>query len=169
MNLYAYVEGNPINFGDPWGLFSVKGSWAPQPRFNLTGVNWDWRSTNVTKPSWSWWGYLKALKVHGSATGFVNVDVKCVRDDGCEWEVHEKINCSASGSFDAGPNLYALGSGLVFTPAVGVIVNMFALGGSLLDMEYDLLQMAEDKAGPIIRALLDKGPTAICIGTSGAK
>jgi RHS repeat-associated protein len=101
LNTYNYVSGNPLIRIDPQGLIVV-GSWIESPRFNLmeVGVD-DWE---VLSPSWSWWGYIKIIRLYGHALVFVNIDVKC-QNECNEWELHNEIPVYAQGHFDTGPNL----------------------------------------------------------------
>lgn len=112
---------------------------------------------------------MKFIRLNGSINGFVNVDVKCRSQDSCgnikEWQIHNRITIDAKGSFDLGPNLYALGSGLLLGPYAGIAVNIGALGGSLLQVEHHFLKVAQQKAGPTIAGVLSQGPTAICLGS----
>jgi RHS repeat-associated protein len=164
-NTYAYVGNVPLLAVDPHGLL-VTGSWIVPPAFNLE--DWGIDSWAFVSPSWSWWGYLKFIRLYGHASGFVNIDVKCVSDEPCshkEWEIHNHISIDASGSFDVGPNLYALTGGLVLGPWIGGSINIVIAGAVLLQAELHYLQLAEQKAGPVIAAILAGGPTAICLGT----
>lgn len=162
LNSFLYSNANPLRFVDPMGL-AVEGSWIQGPRFNLQDVGvdgWDFFS-----PSFSIWGYLKFIRLRGQASGYVNIDVKCT--DGCkEWEVHDRISVDARGSFDVGPNLYALAAGFAAGPYVGISVNIAIAGAAALQAEYHFLSLARQKAGPIIAATLAKGPTVICLGSS---
>lgn len=162
MNPYSYVGGNPLSGIDPLGLATI-GSWIDPPRFNLTGVGiYDWE---IVAPKWSWWGYADFIRLHGHATGFVNIDVNCSSD--CKnWEIHDKVDVEASGDVDVGPNLYAILIGLRFGPIAGVAGNVAIGGASLLKAEHQLLSLANEKAGPIISAALKFGPTGICLGSS---
>lgn len=159
------MNDNPLKQIDPFGLAAITGSWINPPKFNINdyGVdNWE-----LISPGWSWWGYMKFVRLFGHANGYINVDVKCHSDDGCpkDWEVHSQINVSASGYFDVGLNLYAIAAGLKFGPWVGASVNIAIAGAALLQAEYHYLSLAEAKAGPIISAVLKGGPTAICLGS----
>jgi len=162
LNTYLYAGANPLLFVDPLGL-AVEGSWIMSPKFNLLGVAIDdWQTVS---PSFSRWGYLQFIRLHGSAWGYVNIDVKCT-DNCVEWEIHDRVTVSAQGSFDIGPNLYALGVGLAIqNPIAGIGANL-ALGGSaLLQAEHRFLSLAQEKAGSIISAALASGPTLICLGS----
>jgi len=163
LNTYAYVRANPLKFIDPLGL-EIQGSWIQSPRFNLQDAGVD--SWEFVSPSFSVWGYLRFIRLHGHASGFVNIDVKCT-DDCKEWEVHDRISVSASGFFDIGPNLYATGAGMLGGPYVGGSVLIITAGAAALDAEYYFLSLAQEKAGPIISSLLANGPTLICLGSSG--
>ena len=65
---------------------------------------------------------------------------------------------SGTIKYDLGPNLYALGSGLVLGPYAGVAVNIGALGRSLLQAEHHFLKIAQQKAGPTIAGVLSFRP-----------
>ena len=166
-NTYGYVDANPISAIDPRGLATITGTWMAPPKYAMQ--NWSVSSWSFSRPSWSWWGYLKFIRLNGSINGFVNVDVKCRSQDSCgnikEWQIHNRITIDAKGSFDLGPNLYALGSGLLLGPYAGIAVNIGALGGSLLQVEHHFLKVAQQKAGPTIAGVLSQGPTAICLGS----
>lgn len=160
INTYLYAKANPVEFIDPLGLV-VQGSWIQSPRFNIKNVgvdNWDFVS-----PSFSIWGYLQFIRLYGHASGYINIDVKCT-DDCKEWEVHNRILVDAQGSFDVGPNLYALGAGFAAGPYVGISVNIAIAGAAALQAEHHFLSLAQQKAGPIIAATLANGPTLICLG-----
>ena len=162
LNTYLYAAGNSLRFIDPAGL-AVGGSWLKSPRFNIqdAGIDdWDFAS-----PTFSGLGYLKFIRLQGHAYGYINVDVKC-RDSCEEWEVHNRIPVAARGKFDVGPNLYALGAGFLAGPYIGVSVNMAAAGAAVLESEHYYLSLVQQKAGSIISALLDNGPTLICLGSN---
>ena len=127
----------------------------------LPGID-DWQ---FVSPSFSDWGYLQFIRLQGHARGYVNIDVRCTEH--CdEWEVHDRVNVSAQGAIDVGPNLYALGTGLVTrNPIAGVGANMALGGAALLQAELHFLDLARQKAGPLIAALLADGPTLICLGS----
>lgn len=161
INSYVYAGLNPLIAADPYGLF-VTGYWIESPRFNLSSVDVD--SWETVSPSWSPWGYVNFIRLHGRASGFINLDVRC--DDGCDkWEVHDKISIEGQGFLDVGPNLYALIIGLRFGSVAGVGMNVALGGGGLLASELHYIKLAEEKAGPIISAALTLGPTAICLGS----
>jgi len=163
LNTYAYVRGNPLLGIDPSGLI-VTGTWNPAPKFNIEDYGID--SVSLVSPSWSWWGYVKFIRLYGRANGFVNIDVKC-KDDCKEWEIHDRISIAASGYLDVGPNAYALMAGLLSRNAyVGAGLNIALAGGSLLQAEYHFLSLVAQKSGPIISALSAEGPTAICLGST---
>lgn len=156
------MTGNPLRYVDLLGL-EVTGTWIESPRFNILGAGVD--SWQFVPPTFSNWGYIQFIRLHGHAYGFVNVDVKCTDDCNKEWEIHNEIPVDAQGSFDIGPNLYALGAGAAAGPWVGIGVNISIFGAAALHAEYHYLSLAQQKAGPIISALLANGPTLICRGT----
>jgi RHS repeat-associated protein len=160
INTYAYVADNPLNSADPSGLI-VTGTWIEAPKFNIEDYGWD--STELISPRWSWWGYVKFLRFHGHASGFVNIDVKCSEDCN-EWDIHQRLPVAARGHFDLGPNVYTLGVGALTSPLVGGALFIALAGGSLLQAEYHYLSLAEEKAGPLIAAARAFGATAICLG-----
>ena len=162
LNTYLYARGNALAFIDPLGL-AVQGSWIESPRFNIqhAGID-DWF---FVSPSFSIWGYLKIIRLQGHASGYVNLDVRCV-DDCKEWEVHDQVAVDAQGTFDAGPNIYALAAGFVAGPYAGLSVNMTIAGAGAIQAEYRFLSLAQQKAGPIIEKLHADGPTLICRGAS---
>ena len=166
LNLYGYVDANPVSAIDPRGLATISGTWMAPPRYALQNISIS--SWILVRPSWSWWGYLKIVRLNGTVNGNVNVDVKCRSQDACgtkEWEVHNRISIQATGSFDLGSNLYAIGSGILLGPYAGIAVNIGALGGSLLQAEHHFLKIAQQKAGPTIAGVLARGPTAICLAS----
>ncbi len=75
VSTYGYVNNRPLTLFDPLGLAAVTGSWINPPKFNLQSVGID--RFEIVPASWSWWGYIKFIKLHGHASGYVNVDVKC--------------------------------------------------------------------------------------------
>jgi len=160
-NPYLYAHANPVRWADPLGL-RVQGEWIEPPRFNLqeAGID-DW---DFLAPSFSPWGYLQFVRLSGHASGYINIDVNCTED--CDaWEIHDRISLSAQGSIDVGPNLYALGVGFITrNPLAGVGANVALGGAALLQAELHFLSLAQQKAGPLIAALLADGPTLICLG-----
>jgi RHS repeat-associated protein len=162
LNTFLYANANPIRLTDPLGLV-VRGEWIQGPAFNLqeAGID-DW---NFVTPSLSPWGYLDFIRLNGHATGYINIDVRCTEDCN-EWEIHHRVGVSAQGSIDVGPNLYALGTGLVTrNPFAGIGANMALGGAALLQAELHFLNLAQQKAGPLIAAILANGPTLICLGS----
>lgn len=87
-------------------------------------------------------------------------------DCGKEWEVHSRINIGAHGSFDVGPNLIAIGGGILAGPWIAITVNITIVAAVLLEAEYHFLSLGRKQAAPIISAALADGPTVICLGTS---
>ena len=162
INPFLYAHANPVRWADPLGL-RVQGEWIQPPRFNLqeAGID-DWE---FLAPSFSPWGYLQFVLLRGHASGYINVDVSCTED--CDmWEIHDRVSLSAQGSIDVGPNLYALGVGFVArNPFAGMGANMALGGAALLQAELHFLSLAQQKAGPLIAALLADGPTLICLGS----
>ena len=164
LNTYAYVENSPVGQFDPTGL-AVSGAWIQAPRLNLVHVGVNWGATRIVAPHISGWGYIKFIQLNASASGYVNLDVRCT-DDCQSWEVHQRVNVDTSGTFEIGPNLYALAIGLSLrSPWLGVAANISIAGAAALHGEYQVLQAANQKAGPIIAAALAYGPTAICLGS----
>ena len=161
-NTYIYADSDPVGQFDETGLV-VQGTWNPAPKFNILDWHVGWGGLEM--PHFTAWGYLKFIRLNASATGYVNIDVHCT--DTCrQWDVHNRIGVSASGSFDVGPNLYATAIGLLTrSPWLGGGANIAAAGGSLLSAEYRILKIANQRAAPILAALMAYGPTAICLGT----
>ncbi|MDA9982559.1 hypothetical protein N9H39_07460 [Gammaproteobacteria bacterium] len=160
-NVYLYVNANPNRFADPMGLF-VQGKWIKSPRFNINDVGVD--DWGFIAPSVSEWGYLHFIRLYGHAKGYVNIDVECT--DGCgDWEIHDRISISTKGSLDVGPNLPALGAGYGVGPYAGIMTNIVILGATALQAEHHYLNLAEQKAGPIIASALANGPTLMCLGS----
>jgi RHS repeat-associated protein len=161
INPFLYAHANPVMLTDPLGL-AVRGEWIQGPRFNLQEASVD--DWNFVSPSLSPWGYLEFVRLHGHASGYINIDVRCTED--CEeWEIHDRVGISAQGSIDVGPNLYAIGVGLVTrNPFAGIGANVALGGGALLQAELHFLDLARQRAGPLITALLADGPTLICLG-----
>ena len=158
-NTYLYGSANPNTFIDPLGLLA-QGIWIEPPRFNVNDIGvdgWDFISPSVSK-----WGYLHLLRLYGHARGYVNIDVECT-DDCDDWQVHDQISINARGSFDAGPNLLALGVGYGAGPYFGIMTNIVILGAAALQAEHHYLSLAEQKAGPIIASALANGPTLLCL------
>ncbi|MCP4745164.1 MAG: hypothetical protein GY874_03335 [Desulfobacteraceae bacterium] len=52
---------------------------------------------------------------------------------------------------------------MAFGPWVGIGAKISIAGAALLKAEYDLLQMANEKAGPIIRAVMKKGRMSLLL------
>jgi hypothetical protein len=125
----------------------------------------DWK---FIRPRASWWGFIKAIRVYGYVDGFVNIDVKCTDDSGCDdevWEIHEKVDVFYQGYFDVGPNAISAGIGVVATPAAGAVAAIITAGGSALTGGLGLLKKAQAKAEWQIRTILANGPDALCLGT----
>jgi RHS repeat-associated protein len=160
VNLYGYVDGNPINQRDPTGL-EVSGSWAPEPRFHITDHGID-----LVEPilGWSWWGYVKVIRIHGYIKGYINVDVICT-DECRTWEIHTSIPLEGSTHIDLGPNLYATIIGMRFGLWSAISVNIVLMGGNALYSEYKFLSQINKQAVQILRNLKENGPTAICLGS----
>ena len=163
INPFLYAHANPVRLTDPLGL-RVQGEWIQPPRFNLreAGID-DWE---FLAPSLSPWGYLQFVRLRGHASGYINIDVSCTED--CDtWEIHDRLSVAAQGSIDVGPNLYALGVGFVArNPFAGIGANMALGGAALLRAELHFLSVAQEKAGPLIAALLAEGPTLICLSSN---
>jgi RHS repeat-associated protein len=164
MNPFAHALGNPVRLADPQGLLPV-GEWISQPKFNIA----DYGVTGVTiiSPYLDEWGFLKVFRVHGFASGYVNLDVSC-RDWGeCarrEWEVHERIGLSYGGYKDLGPNLIAAGAGTTAGPLAGAATGILTFGGSAMTAMLEILREVESRGGDKIQWLYEMGPTAICVG-----
>jgi len=161
VNPFLYAAANPLKAADRTGL-RVEGTWLETPRFNLVeaGVD-DW---DLVPPTLSPWGYLEFVRLLGHASGFVNIDVSC-RENCRNWEIHDQIPVAVQGWFDAGPNLYAIGVGLITrNPFAGLGANVAIGGAALLQAEHHFLAQAQQSAGPIISAALKVGPTLICLG-----
>ncbi|ESK54053.1 hypothetical protein F990_03009 [Acinetobacter tjernbergiae DSM 14971 = CIP 107465] len=158
LNTYGYVGGgNSLMEIDPLGL--LEASWIREPILNITNKN-IFDRVGLTKPYWSWWGYIKFIRVYGNLTGYINIDVKC-KDECREWEIHEKEPFSLQGHVDIGPNLYALGAGVATgKPSIGIGANVLLASGSLLELEASLLR----KASPLLSNVKQNGPLAICKG-----
>ncbi|MBN8887803.1 MAG: RHS repeat protein [Rudaea sp.] len=168
INTYGYVGSNPLDSGDPFGLTKVTGTWVSPPRLNLTGVGID--GTELVPVHWSWWGYLKFVRVHGHANGYVNIDVKCEAEsevdcqrNSRQWEMHLQINNSYYGSFDWGPNLYASAIGLRAGIGGTIGANMLLGSAAAAQAELEMLRRLDARAGALIRQLMENGPTAICM------
>jgi RHS repeat-associated protein len=165
-NPFAYAENRPLAWTDPWGL-APTGEWLRQPRFNISdyGVT----GVDVIAPYLNEWGYLKVFRVHGYASGYVNLDVGC-RDKGeCSrdsWEVHRKIGLSYNGYKDLGPNLIAAGAGTAAGPLAGVATGIVTLGGAAMTALLDILREVEARGGDKLRWVYELGPTAVCLATA---
>jgi RHS repeat-associated protein len=170
ISTFSYVDASPHFAGDPFGLApQVTGSWIAAPRFNLTRVGLD--SLRVVPVSWSWWGYLKFLRIYGSVDGYVNIDVRCSArfNNGCsgeserKWETRARINVRHAGNFDWGPNVYAAAIGMRAGTRGAIGANVALGGAAALYAEHQLLKAADAKAGSLIQQLLQNGPTALCL------
>jgi RHS repeat-associated protein len=161
---YGYALANPLAADDMLGL-SVTGSWMKDPIVNIQ--NYGVTGWTLVTPSWSWWGYLRFVRAFGYANGYVNMDIAC--NDDCSkktWELHRTIGVSASGSFDFGPNLYALAISRGYGLAAGMGANATLAGGDLLTAELHFVGLMGQKGSAIVSALSAYGPTAICLGFS---
>jgi RHS repeat-associated protein len=164
LNTYGYAGQNPLKLFDPFGL-AVTGDWIQQPRLNIR----DYRLTGaeMISPYLDAWGFLKVIRVHGYASGYINLDVKCSDSDSCldnEWEVHEQIDVSYRGYKDFGPNMIASGAGTAAGPLAGVATGIVTIGGSALTSLLGLLKDVQAHGGEKIQWLYEIGPTAICHG-----
>lgn len=163
-NSFSYGENNPVEFIDPFGL-SVSGQWIRQPKLNVT--DYGLTGARFIRPHLNEWGFLKALRIYGYASGYVNLDVRCSNPDDCEsgdWEIHKSIGVSYSGYKDLGPNAAAIGAGSVAGPLAGLVTGIFTLGGSAMTSLLEILQEVEAHGGDKIQWLYRVGPTAICQG-----
>lgn len=165
MNVFTYVENSPVQFIDPRGL-KVTGEWIKEPILNVTdyGVT----GVNMVTPYLDEWGYLKAFRLYGYATAYVNLDILCTDTEACdklEWEIHEQIDVSYRGYKDVGPNTAAVGAGLVFGPLAGVVSSIVTFGGSTLTGLLEFLNEVDARGGDKIHWLHQLGPALICRGT----
>lgn len=168
INTYAYVSNDPLRNLDPLGLEKqITGRWLQPPKLNITDYGIHWKKTEIVPPSWSWWGYIKFVRLYGHASGYVNIDIGCTATDECgtdEWEIHQRLPVAINGHIDVGPNLYALIVGFRFGPVVGLTVNIVLAAGALLHAEYHFLSLLQNEAALILGEAASKGPTAICKG-----
>ena len=163
-NTFTYVENSPLQFIDPLGLL-VSGEWMSKPKFNIS--DYGLTGAQFISPYVNEWGYLKALRVYGHASGYVNLDVKCSDSADCgkqEWEIHEKIGVSYRGHKDLGPNMIAVGAGSVAGPLAGAVTGVLTLGGSSMAALLGILEEVQALGGDKIQWLYTLGPTAICLG-----
>jgi RHS repeat-associated protein len=161
INTYAYAADNPIVAIDPSGL-SVSGYWIKQPHLNIQHYGID--GVSPISPHLTWWGYLKILRLHGYINGYVNIDVQCT-DDCRKWEIHNRVDVSADGYFEWGPNLIATAIGFR-AGIVGSVGANVAIGGlDALYIEYQLLKSLNPKAMSIISIAMAQGPTAMCLAS----
>lgn len=175
INVFSYVDGMPSTAIDPLGLSKVTGTWIDPPRINITGV----RITDMERisPYWSWWGYIKFVRVYIEGSAFVNIDVRCVMEDfgECgyevtkEWEMHLKINRTQHGHIDLGPNVYASIIGLRFGWKGALFANYLIMSAVALQAEYQMLQKMNEELGPVMKQLMENGPTAMCLMHGGAQ
>jgi RHS repeat-associated protein len=167
LNSFGYALASPMLLDDPTGL-AVRGVWLNPPRVNIDGAGVRWLDTRLVSPYWTWWGYVKFVRLHAWVRGHVNIDVLCIDEGGCgsqrTWEIHQKMPFSKDATVDVGPNAYASVCGFFLGPVMWGGINMLAIYGSLLQGELDLLRQVEKEYGPVVAALLAKGPTAICQG-----
>lgn len=163
IGLYSYVHQNPIKDIDPSGLKNLSASWINPPKVNV--ADYGVTGFELIAPSWTWWGYVKFIRLHAFASGYVNIDVKCVIIDGCEkieWEVHEKFPFSVSAHADFGPNAYAIALGLVTSPFVGFSANILIMGWAALEAERNALENLNRQAGSYLHMVRNKGPEVFC-------
>ena len=166
INPFAYAESQPLALTDPLGL-APSGEWLRQPRFNIS----DYGITDVDAiaPYLDDWGFLKVFRVHGYASGHINLDVRCEDRDECSrtaWEVHEKIGLSYRGYKDLGPSLVAAGAGTAAGPLAGAATGIVTLGGSAMTALLDILREVEARGGDKLRWVWELGPTAICLASA---
>lgn len=145
------------------GLF-VTGEWIKQPRFILNDFGLDYNG--FVAPSISWQGYIKIISLKGHASGYINIDVKCKKEDECgleEWDIHGKVDVNASKTFTWGPlNFVGLIVGAKTGPISGAAINLLIAEASFSKVEHDVVDMIQQKAIPTIRQLKKHGPNVIC-------
>lgn len=111
------------------------------------------------------------MRLYGHAYGFVNVDVGCTLDDDgeCgarthrEWEIHLRVYAGYRGSFKLGPNISGTLVGLRFGLSGSYAVNVLLAALRSSNAYYELLRKANEKAGGLIRQLMENGAAAMCL------
>jgi hypothetical protein len=78
-NFYAYVDGDPVDFNDPSGLFKIKGKWC--------GPNWTGGKKEPYIPKHDKNGYYKKPDDY--------VDWVCSQHNICYGECRDKFPCEA--------------------------------------------------------------------------
>ena len=163
LNTFSYALNRPGRFVDPLGLV-VSGVWLKEPKVNFT--SYGLTGISPISPYVDEWGYLKTIAVSGYAAGFVNLDVRC-SDSACasqDWEIHERIEFSFSGSKDVGPNVVAAAAGGLAGPLAGAATGILTFGGASLAALLGLLQEAEALGADKVQWLYGVGPDVICRG-----
>ncbi|MEN5180334.1 RHS repeat-associated core domain-containing protein [Comamonas testosteroni] len=166
INLYNYVGGNSNKYMDPLGLSEVTGEWIKAPQINITGYGID--GWNFVSPTWSWWGYIKFIRIYAHADGYINIDVKCQEKDDCgvrNWNINKKIPLHEKAHTDVGPNAYAIGVGIATTGFVGLAANILLTGTAILEAGAAALTELNKKAGANLALVTSQGPSAICKGS----
>ncbi len=166
LNTYSYVSARPLQLVDPTGLV-VRGDWIKDPKVNI--VKYGITGVKPIAPYVDRWGYLKSLGVSGYALGYVNLDIRCSDTEDCgehDWEIHEQIAFSYSGSKNLGPNIVAAGVGSIAGPLAGAATGIFTFGASSLTALLELLQDAKSFGGDKVQWLYSIGPDVICKGFS---
>ncbi len=89
-----------LRFFDELGL-KVVGVWINPPRITGSHIRID-RFERIS-PYWSWWGFIKTVRVFGHPDAAINMDVKCADQEPSslkEWEIHRNVKKTVSGHFD---------------------------------------------------------------------
>jgi RHS repeat-associated protein len=163
LNTFAYGLGNPISLKDPQGL-AVSGSWLGIS-IGSPGLS-DWGFSG-TMPRPDWFGFINVVGVSVTAHGVVKADVRCKDDcDASTWDVHVEIPVSYRGTFNTGPNWVGFlvgsrgGTAAGFGTSAMLGVARGAYGANEVRRKYG------DLASLILGELINRGPDALCKGTS---
>ncbi|MCI5066766.1 DUF6531 domain-containing protein [bacterium] len=164
INTYAYAGNNPLFFVDPRGE-KITGEWVEL-------------SVSIGKPDrprfqgftlgWSWWGYLKLVKVLFKINGRLSAKVRCTDTDECseekrQWMLSTSFPVSLSGIGSFGPNLYAIGLGLITGQIwVSIGANVVLLIGSVTASIIRLKNKYGEATEFALKLLRKQGPDRIC-------
>ena len=161
INLFSYAKNNPLLLVDPLGQ-SIHGQWIDGTPNILVGIpkitGWD-----LVSPSFSWFGYIKFIRLNLNLTGGVQANVRCKDDETCKtWEVDQTYSLSFNTSVDIGPNIYALAIGLKFGTYAAISANLLL---ALVTISHEVDQL-NNKYGQyaisVINILRTCGPDFIC-------
>jgi len=164
-NTYVYAGNNPLLFLDPTGE-EITGEWIESPTLSPSWPDAP-RFSGFTL-NWSWWGYLKLVKVFLKVNGRISAAVECTDEDECaeeerSWTISATFPVWVSGIVELGPNLYAIGLGIITGNIwVSIGANVFLAAGATATAVARLEAEYGDIARTAVQLIRQHGPTVIC-------